>query len=221
MAYATHDDVYAALSAQAFVVRARPVDTSRDVDIETGTVRLEAHGFSSLDVITVEVVSGGKLPRELSAFVAYNPVVVTSDLFRFSLSGTPISRFDIAGSGWRVKLDTVRRLGWHLDDATARIDEKLTANTPPLVAPYPRVVIGICARMAARSCLTSLQVENAQYQAAIDRLFAQEREDGAMLAAWLAGKPINPRATDQTPEPDNGPRARYGSVAAAWETRVM
>ncbi len=207
MSYATLDEIYAlGLSASAFVVRARPFD---DVDAATATVRLKAHGFSALDTVVFEVTDGGVLPTGVSAFVAYTAIPVTADLFNVSLNGTPITSWVSGGSGWAIAVDPVRRILMHAAQSTAEIDEALTADQPPLLVDpitgkYPQQIIGLCARMAARAAVNSLDMENAAYRTAIDRLFAREATDNAQLAIWRSGKPLNPRPLDQNAIPDNG-----------------
>jgi hypothetical protein len=208
--YCTLDEVYLlGLSAQAFVTRARPYDA---VNAATATIRLKAHGLSALDVVTFEVTGGGALPTGVSAFVAYTPIVVSSDLFQI----TGFASWASAGSGWGIAVDPARRLAAHILEVSAEIDEHLTADEPPLTAPYPRVVVGLAARMVARAAVLSLQVENAAYRVAVDRLFERQTRDQEMLDAWKAGKPINPRPTDQTDAPDNGARASNSRDPDDW-----
>ena len=81
MAYATADDVYLALSAQAFVVRPRPFEA---IEIATGTIRLTAHGLATTDLVVLAAVGAGTLPTTSSAFTAYSPIVVSGDLFKIA-----------------------------------------------------------------------------------------------------------------------------------------
>jgi hypothetical protein len=223
--YCTKTDVYAlGLSAQAFVSRARPFDA---VDGATATVRLVAHGLDSSDVITFVVTSGGSLPTGVSAFTPYTPIVVSSDLFRVKpVGGSLIASFALTGSGWAVAVDPGRRLDAHIVAAAAEIDENLTAEEPPiLVDPvtglFPQTLVAINARMAARAAVTSLQIENAAYRVAVDRLMAKEASDRKMLDTWLAGRPLNPRPTDQTSVADNGAMAAAYREPVPWTTGTL
>lgn len=231
--YATRADVYRlGLSAQAFVVRARPVPLT-DVSATTATIRLQAHGMSTGDAFTFEVTSGGTLPTGITAFLPYYAVVVTADLFRVSLTsgGSAIASWASPGTGgvspWSISVDQGSRLDAHILDASSAVDECLTAQAPPLlVSPvtgtYPLVVVGIVSRMAARSAVTSLQIENPQYRVAVDRLFAQEAADQQTLTDWKAGKPIQPAAVDQTPgSPFDGPQVGYSQCAQPWNTPYL
>lgn len=224
--YCTRDDVFQlGLSAQAFVVRARPVQAS-DVDISTGTVRLKAHGLTDDDVITLELTSGGSLPTGLSAFTAYGVEVVSFDLFRITSSGTPITSYASAGSGWGVAIDPLRRIDRHILDAAAIINDKLTAHAPPLevdpeTGDYPPVIVGLNARLAALAAVTSLQFENAQARVATDRLEAMIARDWKNLSTYLAGRPVNPAPTDQNDLADNGPRAARSRAPIAWTTGYL
>ena len=241
MAYATRDDVFLlALSAQAFVARARPV-VSRDagsaaVDIATGTIRIRGLGLTAADLVTFEATSGGTLPPELSAFITYTPVPIGGDLYRVApLNGSTITSFTNVGAGWGIAVDQMRRLDAHLQDAAARIDECLTAETPPikpdpLTGRYPPVLVGLNARMAARSAVVTMQFEDAAFKVAVDRLFALSAADGdtnppaqpgSLLGDWKMGKPINPRPVDQTTVADNAARAGYGRPSAGWGTGIF
>jgi len=222
VAYATRDDVFnLALSAQAFVVRARPiVDVANDVGLATGVIRLKAHGFGPDDLVTLEVTSGGALPAELDAQKAYGVEVVSFDLFKLVDPDTgAIESYGAAGSGWAVALDTMRRLDMHLEASAARIDQSLTAHRGPLQAPYPVHVVEINARLAARRMLTSLEFNNQQFRTTTERLIAQGEEDEAQLQRWRAGQPVYPTPTDQTNEtPDDGAFAVSGRSAVGWTT---
>jgi hypothetical protein len=216
LAYSTLDDVFLlGLSAQAFVVLARPFDA---VDGASATIRLRAHGLTVLDVITFEVTEGGALPTGLSAFTAYYPIPVTADLFRVATTpnGTPISSWASVGSGWSVQVDTTRRILAHNVECAAEIDEHLTAHKPPIqvdpiTGKYPQVLIGLNARMTARAAVISLAIENDAYRIPRDRLMERETADVKMLTDWEGGKPIQPRPTDETPAvAENSARAWSG-----------
>lgn len=226
MAYATRRDVYLlGLSAQAFVTRSRPFDA---VDATSATIRLRAHGLDVGDVVTFDVVSGGALPTGISAAALYYPIAVGSDLLRIATTpaGSPIASWASAGSGWALAIDYGPRLDAHLADAAAMIDEHLTAHEPPILPDpsthaYPPILVGMNARLAARAAVTSLQIENAAYRVAVDRLFACETRDQEILAAWKAGKPIQPRPTDETTAADNAAIAVSGRAPIAWTSGAL
>lgn len=211
MSYSSRDDVFLlGLSAQAFVVRPRPFDGA---DAASATIRLKAHGLSLADVITFEVTSGGALPTGISAFAPYYPIPVSNDLFRVALTpgGSPIASWVTAGSGWGIVVDPGRRIDAHREETAAEIDECLTAHEPPIQpdsqGKYPQVLVGMNARMTARAAVNSLQIENAAYRVAVDRLIAREESDQKTLDAWKSGKPIQPRPADENTFPDNAARA--------------
>ncbi len=233
MAYATVAETYAlALSARAFVVAPSPIAA---VDITTGTIRLTAHGFGAADRIIFNVTSGGVLTPELSTFVYYTPIPIGSDLFKVAhpTTGLPIV-FTVTSTGWAVGVDSERRLALHLEDASARIDQCLTAHSGPIkVDPvtglYPPVIRGVCARMGARSAVASLQIENPAFRVAMDRLFAQAKFDGdtdppaqpgSLLGDWKMGMPVMPTPLDQNTVADTGPRA-HGRRSMGWERRML
>lgn len=215
MAYATRDDLFAlGISAAALVSRPRSIDA---IDITTATFKLRAHGLSALDRVSFEVPSGGVLPTGLSLTVVYAPVVVSFDLFR--LSG--ISSLSTAGRSVALSVDPLRKIDAHLEETAAAIDECLTAETPPIQrridGTYPPVLVGLNARMAARQLIASSEGENPVARAALDRLEARREADEKLLAAWLRGKPLNPRPTDITDEPDNAARGGADREAIPWD----
>lgn len=223
-AYATRDDVYLlGLSAQAFVVRPRPVDTATGVDITTGTIRLTAHGLTALDIVTLTVTSGGSLPAEYSAFTAYTPIVVTGSLFKLTTGTTPIAPLTSAGSGWAVEVDQLRRLDRQIEIASADFDEVYTAGEPPLLVDpltglYPQQMVGWVARRAALQAATTLEFDNPSYRVALDRIEKRREADDKLAASWMAGKPLNPRPTDQNTIADNGARALASTPVVGWYT---
>ena len=225
--YCTRDDVFLlGLSAQAFVVRARPVNASTDVDTATGVVRLKAHGLTDDDTITLEVTTGGLLPTGLSAFVAYGVAVVSFDLFRITENGVPFTSYASAGSGWGVAVDPLRRLDRHILDTAGIINDRMTAYDPPfeldpVTGLYPPVIVGTNARLAAIAAATTLQFDNAQARVATDRLEAMIERDWVNLETYLKGRPVNPGPTDQNTVADNGPRAYRSREPVAWGTGYL
>lgn len=231
MGYASRDHVYTlALSAEAFVRRARPVDPV-NVDGTSGTIRLEAHGLTGNDALTFEVTSGGTLPTGISAFTVYYPIVVSQDLFKVATSqgGTPLT-FGSVGKGWSIKVDQGRRLDRHIAEASAWVDQHMTAHAPPLVPDsvtygtdlYPLQVVGLVARRAARNFVTSTVFESDQYRFAVDALNAQREADDDMLESMASdGWPIHPRPKDQTEEPDNSAMAAADRTPLDWQTGTI
>jgi hypothetical protein len=219
--YATKYQLFSlALAAPAFVAYARLID---EADPVTGTIRLKAHGFAPDDIISFEVADGGFLPSEFSRFLTYHPAPISADLFQVTrlLDGVTIDSFVNVGSGWSVALDPYARLEMHLKEASSRIDEHLTAHDPPIrvdpvTGEYPFVLVGLTCRMAARSAIPSLFSENSQYRESVEMLKRLEESDEELLKAWKAGKPIQPRPTDETPEPENVFRAQADREGSGW-----
>ncbi len=236
MGYAILQDVYdLGLTAQAFVVRPRSLDVRAGdaLDFATGTFRLLAHGLTATDLVHLVLLGAGTVPAGATANTPYSPLPL--DFYRFRLAAAPDGSaltYSTAGTGaWAIQLDPERRLQRHIDDAAARIDECLTAQRPPLLVDpttgkYPTQIIGLNARMAARSSYPTLQFENAAFRTATDRIFAMEKADDLTLADWKAGKPLNPTVTDQNMVPDDAARATNGIVAGricdmSWVTGYL
>lgn len=184
----------------------------------TATVRLD--GFEVDTLAPVAVVSGG---------VSYNLIETTNALtgtdmdFAVITENQPTAWLD-AGDGWAITVDTTARLQAILEERSGFIDEHLTAHDVPLdpdpiTGKYPWVVIGLCARLAARQAIASLEVTDPQYKVPIDRLLASEEDDKKLLADWKKGKPIQPRPTDDTPDTaENAARARSSRDEMPWST---
>lgn len=221
MAYSTLDDVFLlGLSAQAFVVLPRPVDA---VDAATASIRLQAHGLATTDVITFVPTEGGALPTGISAFTPYYPVPITADLIRVATTpnGTPIASWADAGTGWSIQVDTTRRILAHNEQCAAQIDEHLTAHKPPIqrdpvTNKYPQVLVGLNARMTARAAVISLAIENDAYRVPRDRLMEREEADMKMLTDWEGGKPIQPRPTDETPSVAENSAIAMSGIPIDW-----
>src|SRR5580693_1975997 len=209
MPYAARDDVYAELSAQAFVIAPRPVGAppsslAQDFNFSTGIIRLPGNGFTSADIVSLLATSGGAVPGGAAALTPYYPLPgAAGDFFQLAATpnGAPLT-FSSLGAGWSILIDAGRRIDKHLVDTAAQIDECLTAEKPPIhrdpvTGLYPQILVGINARMTARLAVTSLQIEVASYRKAVDRLFAQEGvgdkpapgTDRWYLAQWMRGKP--------------------------------
>lgn len=221
MAYATRDDVFQkALAAGAFVVRARPFDA---IDIATGIITFKAHGLNALDLITLEVVSGGELPYTLATGQPYSVEVVSFDSLRIidPDGGSPITSYPNAGQGWAIAIDPIRRLESNLDSNAGIVDEHLTGHEPPLKEPYPRQVVWVNAVLAAHDTVTSLQFDNAAYRVASDILEKKWDRAQGMLQTWLKGKPVQPRPTDQDTLPNTGARAGVSQQPSNFYTGTI
>jgi len=136
-----------------------------------------------------------------------------------SFSSEPVGPFAIV-------VDPEAALLEQLDDATARIEEKLTANAPPIrpdpiTGLYPSILVGICARMAARQAVIALGLQNPQYAAQQKMLLDGAAADDLMLATWLAGRPINVRPLDQTEELENAALAGRSAAPVEWRTGTL
>lgn len=213
-AYATPQDVYdLGLTAQAFVVRPRPLDprAGDSLDIETGTFRMIGHGLTADDVVELVLVAGGAVPAGGAINTTYHPLIV--DFFRFRLSLTPngaaVTFADTgthgpSGSAWAIQVDPERRLARSCDVVSRDIDQDLVAHaTPiepdPVTGRYPDKLVGIVARTAARRGVAGLTFDNPAFKAATERLQAEETRDEEQRGRWRAGAPLLPRPLDQTP----------------------
>jgi len=226
MSYATRDHVFnLALSAQGFTVLPRPV-AAGDVDAPSGTIRLKAHGLNALDHVTIPQLARGTLPPEVSGFVVYMPIPLSMDLLQLAhpVTGLPIT-FTDPGTAWGVAVEPMRRLDMHLDAQAAIIDQSLTAHATPILPDpttgrIPWILIEMNAGMAALSAVNSLQLENAEARAAVDRLLAKGATYEAQRAVWSTGVPLLPTPLDQNTIADTGPRAR-GRAPVGWERRAL
>jgi len=234
MAFSTVAQMYArALPAAAFAARPRTVE---GVTIATGVLRLTGHGLSldsllqfSLEGQAAFGATANALPGGLTANVNYEAAPLAgSNLFKVRPEGGAIiSSFSSEPVGpFAIVVDPEAALLEQLDDATARIEEKLTANAVPILPDpttglYPSILVGICARMAARQAVIALGLQNPQYAAQQKMLLDGAAADDLMLATWLAGRPVNVRPLDQTTELENAARAGRDFAPTDWRTGTL
>lgn len=227
--YCTRQDVFdLGLSAQAYVVRARPVGVC-DVDVDSGQVRLKGHGLSPRDLISFEVTTGGVLPVEFQDFTfprgMTSPIPLTFDTFQVATgpeSGVSIQPLSSAGNGWSVAVDAGRRIDVNILSTASVINDKLIAHATPferdVAGNYPPVIVRLNAILAAMDSVSTLLFENAESRKSIDILVEKKARAEADLAIYLAGKPVLPKPTDQTTTPDNAARAGSARHTSPWET---
>ena len=234
MAFSTIAQMYAlALPAAAFAARPRTVE---GVTIATGVLRLTGHGlgFDSLLQFSLEGQAAfgapaNALPGGLAIDANYTADPLSgSNLFRVRPEGgAVISSFTSEPVGpFAIVVDPEPALSLLLDDATARIEEKLTNNAPPIkVDPdtgvYPMILVGICARMAARQAVVALGLQNPQYAAQQKMLLDGAAADDLMLATWLAGRRVNVPLFDQTTENENAALAGNSGPSTGWRTGTL
>lgn len=234
MAFSTIAQMYArALPAAAFAARPRIVE---GVNIATGVLRLTGHGLSfdsllqfSLEGQAAFGATANALPGGLAINANYQAVPLSgSNLFKVRPEGgAVISSFTSEPVGpFAIVVDPEPTLTALLDDATARIEEKLTANSVPILpdpitGAYPEILVGICARMAARQAVIALGLQNPQYSAQQKMLLDGAAGDDLMLATWLAGRPINVRPLDQTTELENAAIAGRSAAPVAWRNGAL
>lgn len=242
VAYAEVGDIYdLGLTAQAFVVLPRPFDPRKgdSLDFATGTFSLSGHGLVADDLAwLVLIASGGSIPTGGSTTVTYHPLPLNYRQFRLSLTvGGSAVTFADAGTptggttAWGIQTDPERRLARRILQASAEIDQDLTAHETPLqrditTGKYPEKVIGIVARMVAREATAGLIFENPAYKVAKERVFAQEARDDKQREDWRNGQPIYPNPRDQNDVPDNAVLATNSVVrgevcSMPWLTGVM
>lgn len=234
MAFSTIAQMYAlALPAAAFAARPRTVE---GVTIATGVIRLTGHGlsFDSLLQFSVEGQSAfgapaNVLPGGLSIGANYEAAPIAgSNLFKVRPEGgAVINSFSSEPIGpFAIVVDPEPALSLLLDDATARIEEKLTNNAPPInvdqdTGVYPMILVGICARMAARQAVIALGLQNPQYAAQQKMLLDGAAADDLMLATWLAGRRVNVPLFDQTTENENAAIAGRDTAPTNWRTGTL
>lgn len=237
-AYATHADVFAlALRAEAFASRARAVES---VDIATGVMRLSSHGFAGGLPLVNFVVVGSAVPGRpsaslpagtpgLSASLVYQPSAYagSGNLFTVApVGGATIASFTDAGTGvFGVESDVLATLDALCIDQSAKVNNKLTAHSPPiLVDPdtglYPEILRGIVARRVAMRARLVLGLANPLYADSFAALERDKADDDRDLAAWFEGRGILPTPLDQTEGvADDGARAPGGAAAPQWPPR--
>ena len=243
-AYATRADIFAlGLRAEVFASRARAVES---VDIATGVMRLNSHGFAGGLPLVNFVVIGSAVPGRasaslptgspgLSASVVYEPSAYngSGNLFTVApVGGSTITSFTDAGTGvFGVETDAGSTLDALCIDETAKVNNKLTAHSPPiLVDPetglYPAILTGIVARRAAMRARLVFGLANPLYAESFAALERDKADDDRDLAAWFAGRGILPTPLDQTDGvADDAPRYRSrwsaGGVRNCWNRGAL
>jgi len=227
--YATLAQIYdKGLPAEAFVARPRQIEA---VDPATGVLTLRGHGL--FDGYQIELFVEGSpvygypsaaLPAGLSASIVYEaePVSGSSNLFRVRpVNGSAITSFADSGSGvFSLVVDRARAVNEIAIGQTAIMDDALTAHAPPIppnpiTGLYDEILVEVCAQKTAIRAAAVFGLADASYQRSLDELVRQASEHQAILARWVAGRPINVRPDDQTPTiPENGGRGAGGAYRA-------
>jgi hypothetical protein len=235
VAYATRDDVYAlGLPPQAFTARPRMVEA---VDPVANVLTISQHGLNSADVLTFIVegnlqpgapamVGAPALPSGLSASSVYYPLLIgSSSLFQVALSvgGAAVALGSAGTPKFGMRVDPGPKLDRLLLDASARVDQHLTNNEPPInVDPstglYPQILVGLVARMAARDAIVVFGIAHPDYAASAKALNDARAEDVSLLKAFLADMPIRPEPPggDTTVRVEGAARAQRGRNPVGW-----
>jgi hypothetical protein len=231
-AYATLQDVYRlGLSAQAFVVRPRKLDPNAGdaLDPATGTFRLIGHGLGADDIVQLVLVGGpgvAAVPTGATANTPYSPIPL--DFYRFQLASVPngsaLTFADVGTGAWAIQVDPEARLMANIIQFSAELNQDLIAHGTPLVpdptsGTFPQIIVGVVAREVARRVVTSLQVENAAFKVATDRLFALQKDDNEQRERWRNGQPILPKPLDQTPTKADDAARAWGRHPVGWGMR--
>lgn len=145
--YATRADVYKYGLARGFIANSARLCAS--VLAATDVFELDDHGLSLNDEIVMRPESGGNLPAPLVAGVSYFAIPQNDQTFKVAAvkDGAPI---DLTTDGASVVIGTPLPYDAVLEFWSRFVDGYLPAHFVPLVAPYPPIIVGIVAKLAAK-----------------------------------------------------------------------
>jgi hypothetical protein len=156
----------------------------------TDTITLSAHGFQTGDGVQLRATSGGTLSAPLVADTIYFAIRVSDSTFKLATS----SANALAGTALDLTVDGVSMLvvkplpiDRMLELYSRWIDGFLPAHVVPLAAPYPIVIVAICAQLAGKA-LMNLDGKSS------DIVTAAETVAMAQLARWATGIPLRDAA---------------------------
>jgi hypothetical protein len=162
----------------------------------TDTITLSAHGFNTNDVLQLRAVSGGTLSAPLVADTSYFAIRITDSTFKLAAAANGAA-IDLTVDG--VSMIVIKQLPIDrmLELYSRWIDGFLPAHIVPLQAPYPIVVVAICAQLAGKALMNldgkASDIVNAAELVAVSQLqrFASgiPLRDAAVLTS--ANKAIN------------------------------
>ncbi len=145
-AYATRADVFKyGLPRGAMGNQSRLVESASTSD---DSFELEGHGFETDDRLAFRAVEGGSLPSPLAAGTTYYAIRVSDSLFKVAASaGGAAVNLTTAGSQFVVTADLPFD---EILEFYSRWVDGVIPHLAPLESPYPKIVTGIVAMLAAK-----------------------------------------------------------------------
>lgn len=178
--YATRSDVYAyglargTLGGTARIVASALAATDR--------LELDEHGFETNDALLLRASEGGTLSAPLVAGTTYYAIRVSASTFQ--LAATPNgSAIDLTTDGVSMVVSIALPFDQVLQFYSRFVDAYVPAHLVPLTSPYPIVVVGIVADLAAKK----LQLLSGQTSASMTEV---ENAAEKQLERWAAGIPL-------------------------------
>jgi hypothetical protein len=143
---------------------------------------LNGHGFELNAVLLFRAESGGSLPTPLVDGTSYYAIPLTDSTFSVSATedGTAIN---LTSAGSNIIVVSQLPYDTWIEEASNWVECNLPAHVVPLSAPYPAVVVGVTADLAAARALAYVGHSNADLSLREER--AQRR-----LAQWVKGIPV-------------------------------
>jgi hypothetical protein len=172
VAYAEITDLY----RQGFPrgLLANPGRSVAEVSATTNLLTLDGHGFADDDELLFRVEDGGEMPAPLVAGTTYYAIASSDSTFQVALTAGGAA-VDLTTPGESVVVST------SLDPAVAATlehysrlaDTYLIGHEVPLTAPYPAVVVGFVAKLAAAALLELMGQASEQVRRTAEKVEAE------------------------------------------------
>lgn len=205
--YASREDLYRYGLPRGLL--ANPAQSLGSVSSSTDVMTLDGHGFETGTPLLFRAEEGGSLPSPLVAGTTYYAIRLTDSTFQASAtSGGAALNLTTDGQFVMVSTSLDSTIDAELERYSRLVDSYLPAHAVPLESPFPSVVVGIVAELAAASLLAI----RGQASALVQGKAEQTRKE---LARLLKGVPLrDSRAT----APTNLAIAASSSSGRGWAT---
>lgn len=188
--YATRSDLYDYGFQRGLL--ANPGRLCASVLAATDTFELDGHGFSTDHELLFRAEAGGTLPAPIVAGVTMYAIPVNDQMFKVAASPAG-GAVDLTTDGTAVVVATPLPFDKTLEYYSRWVDGFLPAHAVPLKPPYPPLLVGIVAKLAAAQLLIHAgQTSASMRELEIDAKAQVERwREGTVIRDARASSPTN------------------------------